>query len=152
MSELNDLDKCLLNDFQKGFPLESRPYLSLANRLGTSEEIVIERLKVLQEAGHISRVGAVFTPGRVGASVLAAMKVPRQELEHVARQINSFQGVNHNYEREHEFNLWFVATAPDAEALAASLEEMSEKTGYDIMELPLLEPYHLDLGFDLKWN
>ncbi len=152
MQVLDTIDKHLLNDFQQEFPLQSRPYQHLGQRLGISEEEVISRVGRLQDEGYISRVGAVFTPGKVGASVLAAMEVAPQEIENVASIINEFDGVNHNYEREHAFNLWFVVTAPDEASLAAILASMREKTGLDIMELPLLEPFHLDLGFELQWN
>ena len=60
--------------------------------------------------------------------------------------------VNHNYEREHAFNLWFVLTASDEARGRAVLEEIAALTGLEVMELPLVEAYHLDLGFPIQWN
>ena len=126
---LNELEERLLNDFQDGFPLTERPYEAIARRLGTSEGAVIEALAGLRDNGLISRVGPVFRPNRVGASTLAAMAVPAQRLEEVAALVSAYPEVNHNYEREHAFNLWFVATAPDRERLTELLGEIEGRTG-----------------------
>jgi DNA-binding Lrp family transcriptional regulator len=107
------LDFRLLNDFQRGFPLATHPWKVLAERLDCSATEVMARLACLQDAGKISRVGPVFAPNRIGASTLAAMAVPEAELPRVAAQVSAFPGVNHNYRREHRYNLWFVASAPD---------------------------------------
>lgn len=147
--ELSALEKRLLNRWQKGFPLTPTPYADIARELGTSEALVLTLLEKLQQQGVISRVGPVFRPKKVGASTLAAMAVPSQELERVAAIISSYQEVNHNYEREHRFNLWFVVTAGDEEKLHAVLREMEERAGHAVMNLPLEHQYHIDLGFPL---
>ncbi|MDX1654961.1 MAG: AsnC family transcriptional regulator, partial [Candidatus Competibacteraceae bacterium] len=134
---LDPVDKRLLNDFQRGLPLEPRPYQAMARRLGIAEAEVITRLERLLDAGVVSRVGPVFAPRRVGASTLAAMAVPPGDLEQVAARISAFAEVNHNYEREHPFNLWFVVTAPDQAHLDATLRAMEAATGLPIMSLPL---------------
>lgn len=149
---LTDLDKQLLNDFQRDFPLVARPYAVLAERLGVSEEEVLQALQALQEAGAIARVGPVFRPNRVGASTLAAMAVPADRLEEVADWVSACPAVNHNYEREHRFNLWFVATAADDTTLQQVLKDLEQQTGCPILNLPLVQDYHIDLGFELQWN
>ncbi len=146
---LTELEKRLLDAWQKGFPLVERPYAEIARRLGINEGLVLKLLQKLTDQGLISRVGPVFTPRRVGVSTLAAMAVPPQELERVAAIVNDFDEVNHNYEREHHYNLWFVVTAPDEEKLRAVLEELEARTGHPILDLPLEAQYHIDLGFPL---
>ncbi len=148
---LDELEKHLLNDFQDGFPLEERPFAAIARRLGTTEARVMGALRGLQADGMISRVGPVFRPNRIGASTLAAMAVPPRRLEQVAALVSAYPEVNHNYEREHEFNLWFVATAPDREHLTAVLEEIRRSTGLPVMDLPMVEDYFINLGFPLQW-
>jgi len=149
---LDELEKHLLNDFQDGFPLAERPFEVMARRLGTTEERVLETLRGLLADGMISRVGPVFRPNRVGASTLAAMAVPPSRLEQVAALVSAYPEVNHNYEREHEFNLWFVATAPNREHLAAVLAQIGERTGIPVMDLPMIEDYFINLGFPLQWS
>ena len=146
------VEQHLLNDFQHNFPLSPTPYADMAKQLGISEERVLQILQAKTEEGVISRVGAVFAPNKVGASTLAAMAVPEAELLQVAEQISSCDSINHNYQREHEYNLWFVITAASKEALAEEIKNIESKTGYEILNLPMLEDYHIDLGFDIKWT
>jgi DNA-binding Lrp family transcriptional regulator len=146
---MTPLEFRLLNDFQRRFPLVPRPYAVLAETLGAAEEAVIATLAGLRHAGAVSRIGAVFRPGAVGASTLAAMAVPPERLEAVAALVSSRREVNHNYEREHRYNLWFVAGAPDERRLAATLEWIAETARLPVLALPLVEEYHVDLAFPL---
>lgn len=146
-----ELQKKLLNDFQRNFPLSPTPYAEIATQLGVSEEVVIQTLKEWSDQGIIGRVGPVFPPNRIGCSTLAAMSVPPARLEEIANYINTFPEVNHNYEREHPFNLWFVLTAATPVRLQTVLEEIEEVTGFPVMSLPLLEDYHIDLAFKLPF-
>jgi DNA-binding Lrp family transcriptional regulator len=146
------LDQRLLNEFQQDFPLESRPYAVLGQRLGLDEDEVMDRLARLTRSGTISRVGAVFRPHTVGGSTLAAMAVPAERLEEVAELVNAFPEVNHNYQREHHLNLWFVVTAVSKARVAEVLAEIAARSGIKVLDLPLLEHFHIDLGFDLKWS
>lgn len=146
---MSPLEFRLLNDFQRGFPLVAQPYAVLAEALGSDEAGVIETLARLRAAGALSRIGAVFRPGALAASTLAAMEVSAERLEAVAAVVSSFPEVNHNYEREHRLNLWFVAAAADVAALDATLARITRLTGIAVLKLPLLEEYHIDLGFSL---
>src|SRR5574343_422058 len=144
------LDFHLLNDFQRDFPLCPAPFAELASRLGVAEKVVLGRLENLRRDGKISRVGAVFAPKRIGASTLAAMAVPPEKLEAVAAAVNRFPEVNHNYEREHRYNLWFVVTAASEGRLQATLGAIEQAAGYPLLALPLQEEFHIDLGFPLQ--
>jgi DNA-binding Lrp family transcriptional regulator len=150
--QFSRLEQRLLNEFQQGMPLTSNPYADIARQLGVYETTVLETLQRLQTEGVISRVGAVFRPNRVGASTLAAMAVPEAELEAAADIVNQFDEVNHNYEREHHYNLWFVVVASDEERLQDVLLEIEASCGYPVLDLPLLNEFFIDLGFDLKWT
>lgn len=152
MQSLTDIEKHVLNDFQHGFPLVPRPYQELAEKLGTSEDVIIETLNKLKQDGFVSRVGAVFRANSIGASTLAAMSVAEEEIEAVAAKINEYSEVNHNYKREHHFNLWFVLTASNEHELNAVLDDIEQQTGYPVMYLPMIEDFHIDLGFDLDFN
>lgn len=150
--QLDSLEKRLLNDFQHDFPLVSRPFQVIAEKLNTSEDVIIDTLAQLQEKGFVSRVGAVFRANSVGASTLAAMAIPENQLEEVAAMVSDYSEVNHNYQREHYFNLWFVLTASDEQVLNSVLDDIEYRSGIPVMYLPMLEDYHIDLGFDLKWT
>jgi DNA-binding Lrp family transcriptional regulator len=145
------LNRRLLNDFQRDFPLMPRPFAHIGARLGIDEQEVLERLAALAESGAVSRIGAVLRPRRLGASTLAAMAVPRECLDAVAEMISAYPEVNHNYEREHRLNLWFVAIAPDEARLSEVLEDIERRSRLPVLRMPLLEHYHVDLGFELTW-
>lgn len=146
---LTSLHKCLLNDFQRDFPLSSRPYQDIANTLGVSEDEVLSALTELNDNNFISRIGPIIPPNHLGVSTLVAMAVPEPQLKAIADIISAYPEVNHNYEREHTFNLWFVVIASDAGHLRAVLEAIEQKTGYKTMSMPLLDDFFIDLGFKL---
>jgi DNA-binding Lrp family transcriptional regulator len=152
MRQYSDLEQRLLNDFQQALPLSPTPFSDLAKELGVYETTVLENLKRLQGEGVISRVGAVFKPNRVGVSTLAAMAVDETELADIAAIVSEFAEVNHNYERFHHFNLWFVVVATDAVSLKNTLDLIEASCGYSVLDLPMLQDYFIDLGFDLKWT
>lgn len=152
-SSINDFSKLeqhLLNDFQRDLSLSATPYADMAQQLGVSEKEVLNSIKSLQERGVISRVGPVFKPNKIGVSTLAAMSVPADKLECVARIVSAFPEVNHNYERDHEYNLWFVVTASNDEHLNNILDEIEQHTEQSVMSLPMLDDYFIDLAFTLK--
>ncbi|MGJ0491099.1 Lrp/AsnC family transcriptional regulator [Methylobacter sp.] len=149
---LTPLHKRLLNDFQHDFPLTERPYQAIADELGVAEDDVISALNDLNDNHFISRIGPVIPPNHIGISTLAAMAVPEKRLQEVADKISAYAEVNHNYEREHRFNLWFVVIASDAAHLQDVIAAIEYETTYKIMQLPLLDDFFIDLGFKLDLN
>ena len=152
MRQYSNLEQRLLNEFQHGLPLSPEPFADIARQLDVYQSTVLETLERLQTEGVISRVGAVFQPNRVGASTLVAMAVPEAELQRVAEIVSSFTEVNHNYEREHRYNLWFVVVAANDARLREVLAQIEERCGYALLDLPLQDEFFIDLGFDLKWT
>jgi DNA-binding Lrp family transcriptional regulator len=148
-AQLTALEKCLLNEYQRGLPVCPSPYAEIAGQLGVTEEAVIRTLESLLARGLVSRVGPVFAPQQAGASTLAAMAVPAERLEAVAEMVNRYEEVNHNYQREHAINLWFVVTAPDESRLQQVLDEITQATGIAVLNLPLERAFFIDLGFPL---
>ncbi|GAB4262385.1 MAG: AsnC family transcriptional regulator [Methylomicrobium sp.] len=146
---LTSLHKRLLNDFQHDFPLTQRPYLAIAEQLGVTENEVLNALDELCQENLISRIGPIIQPNQIGKSTLVAMAVPNERLQHIAALVSSFPEVNHNYEREHRFNLWFVVIASNDEHLRNVLNRIEQATGLPTMDLPLVNEFFIDLGFTL---
>ena len=140
----------LLNEWQRDFPLEPRPFARIAQAVGVSEQDVIATYRDLSSQGLVSRVGAVFAPRRLGASALAALAAPPERLEEVAARVTREPAINHNYQREHHYNLWFVVTAASRAQLDEVVAGIERDTGCGVIVLPLEEEFHIDLGFDLK--
>lgn len=145
----NPTELALIDRWQHGFPLVEKPFEVVGRLAALDESETIGIFRRMRENDVISRVGAVVKPNTVGASTLAAMQVPPERLEQVAGLVSREPLVTHNYEREHAFNLWFVVAGASAEAIAATNRRISDQTGLDVVELPMLEAYHLGLGFSL---
>ncbi|WP_431474102.1 AsnC family transcriptional regulator [Marinobacter sp. KM021] len=149
---LDMVDRQLIDRYQRDLPVSERPYEDMARELGLTEEEVIERLSALQEQQVLSRVGPVFEHSQAGASLLAAVAAPDEQIDLVAARINRAPGVNHNYAREHTYNLWFVMTAPNDDILEERLDELEHHLKLPMLRLPMVEGYHIDLGFDIDWE
>jgi DNA-binding Lrp family transcriptional regulator len=144
-----DSKERLLAQWQHGFPICSQPFDELAAQTGLMpDEIQSEYRRALKD-GRISRIGAVFRTGTGGAAILAAMSVPEADIEAVAALVSAHPGVNHNYLREHAFNLWFVMNATSKAAVESGIANLEAATGLRALRLPLVCAYHIDLGFDL---
>lgn len=144
------LHKHLLNDYQQDFPLSPTPYRDIAEQLGVTEDDVLAAFQSLSEQQMISRIGPVIAPNSIGCSALVAMAVPEYDLARVAALVSEYSEVNHNYERENRFNLWFVAVADNEAELKKVIADMEHKTGYPAMLLPMLVDYFINLGFELN--
>lgn len=140
----------LLNEWQRDFPLVARPFARIAETVGSNEDEVLAAYRQMMAQGLVSRVGAVFAPRRLGASALAALAAPPERLEEVAARVTREPSINHNYQREHRFNLWFVVTAASRAQLDEVVAGIERDTGCAVIVLPLEEEFHIDLGFDLK--
>lgn len=147
--EISTLQKQLLNNYQQDFPLSSQPFLAIANDLGVSEQDVISAFDLLKQQSFINRIGPIIQPNHIGVSSLVAMSIPEQQLPHCADIVSQFSEVNHNYERSHRFNLWFVLMASDNTQLDSLLSSIEQQTGFKTLKLPLLEDYFINLGFQL---
>jgi len=133
------LERKLLDEAQRAFPVCSRPYAELGDRVGCSEQEAYDAVHRLRESGTIRRIGGVFNSGALGyTSELVAMKVPAERIEDVASIVSEYHGVTHNYEREgDEYNLWFTITAETRRELDQIMVDIEKRTGVeDIMRLP----------------
>jgi DNA-binding Lrp family transcriptional regulator len=147
--KLSATELALVDRWQRDFPLISRPFEMVGLSVGIDESTAIETYERLRRQNVISRIGAVVKPHTLGASTLAAMRVPPERLEQVAAIVSREPLVNHNYERTNDHNLWFVVAGPHLPAVAATIEYIEEQTGLAVLDLPLLQAYHLDLGFSV---
>lgn len=147
MAEISPREREFINDWQRDFPLESRPFHRISATVEESETEIMAMVRDLIRRDIASRLGAVVAPNTAGASTLAAMSVPAERLDEVAEIVSREPAVNHNYEREHAFNLWFVVTAADAGEVGATLERIASAAELPVIDLPLEQAYHIDLGF-----
>lgn len=151
MSELDEIDKSILNRIQSNFPIDSQPFMIIAKDLGLEEDNVIARVQHLKEKGIIRRIGGNFVPDKVGyVSTLCAARVPENKVDEFAAVVNRYPGVTHNYQRDNDFNVWFTFIAPSMAEIEKNLTEISARTGIaDILNLPATKVFKIKAHFDL---
>jgi DNA-binding Lrp family transcriptional regulator len=149
---LDRIDRELLSRVQEEIPLTERPYAELADGLGISEDDVMERLRLLKEAGVIRRMGGVFDSRRLGyKGTLCALKVPQERIEDVAAVVNRYPGITHNYLRRHAYNMWFTVLSESQEKTEGILAEIKRETGIeDLLNLPSRRFFKVRVKFDVK--
>jgi len=142
-------DRAIINALQGGFPICDRPFAQVAAQLGLSEDELIRRLEALLAAGTLSRFGPMYHAERLGGSlILTAMQVPAEDFERVAEQVNAMPEIAHNYEREHDLNMWFVVATGTPEEAEATLARIEAETGYPVYPMPKLKEYFVGLRLE----
>lgn len=149
--QLDEVGKKLLNEIQWVFPLVDRPYLEIAEKHGVSEQDVMRRVAVLKKMGIIRQINAIFDTRRLGyKSALVAFSVKPDKLDQVADVINEHPGVSHNYERNHEYNMWFTLAVPPGTDMKNDLDRMATLDGVvKYRVLPTLKLYKIGVRLDM---
>jgi siroheme decarboxylase len=149
--QIDALDRRLLNEIQWVFPLADRPYLEISRRYNISENSVMQRISILKKIGIIRQINAIFDTRRLGyKSALVSFSVSSDKLNHVAELVNKHPGVSHNYERNHEFNMWFTLAVPPNVSMKAELEKMASIDGVKKYRvLPTLKLYKIGVRLDM---
>lgn len=148
---LDEKDRLILNEIQSNFPITREPFEELGKRLNMDPEEVFSRVKALKENGIIRRIGASLSSKMLEfSSTLCAAKVPESKLERFVESVNKYPGVTHNYEREHEYNIWFTFIARDRETILHALDDIRKETGVnDIIELPAKKIFKVKVDLSL---
>lgn len=151
---LDEIDRKIVQILQDDFPMVERPWKEVGDKLNITEDDAINRLKRLNELGITRKIGSIIDASKVGltAATLVAMKVPKNKVANVACTINEYGSISHNYEREHEYNVWFTITASSNEGLTNILEEIMQKTGIppnDVLNLPTKQRFKINVRFQL---
>ncbi len=149
--EITDADAQLLNAVQWSFPLDAAPYAVLAERLGLTEDQVIDRLRAVKDEGVLRQLSAIFDTRALGyTSALIAAKVDADHIDAAAEIINDHPGVSHNYKRNHDYNLWYTLAVPPGEDFDAHLDVLHHASGARVTrKLPTLKLYKIGVKLDM---
>jgi len=147
---MDSTDKRLLDIIQTDFPLTPRPYAVLGERLGISEQETLDRVRALKKHKIIRRMGANFHSAKLGyRSTLCAAKVPPEKLDAFVALVNAQPGVTHNYQRRHAYNVWFTCIGPSWDAVCATLDDIMQRTGIPILNLPATKLFKIRVDFQM---
>jgi DNA-binding Lrp family transcriptional regulator len=147
---MDNTDRRIINALQTEIPVCDHPYAECAAALDMSEDELLRRLAKLRETGILSRIGPMYHAERLGGGLaLVAMRILPEDFERVAEQVNAFDEVAHNYERDHVLNMWFVLATETAERVNETLSEIEEITGYPTYNMPKIEEFFVGLRFEV---
>ena len=150
-TDLDQIDRELLNIIQSSFPLVEEPFEHIGRRLSIPAPEVEERIRTLKEKNVVRQISAIFDTRRLGyKTVLVAMRFPEERLDAAARAINEHPGVSHNYARNGSYNLWFTLAVPPNESLEDTIEGMAQRTGAERFRLmPTIRFFKIGVNFDM---
>ena len=159
-TDLDLIDKLILDVIQSDFPIAARPYAVIAERLKAGgelaannvpvpgEEEILERVNRMRRGNIIRRLGANFQSSKLGyRSTLCAAKVPAEKLDAFIDCVNAKSGVTHNYLRRHEYNVWFTVIGASWENVCACVSEIESETGVSVLNLPAEKLYKIRVDF-----
>jgi len=156
-TQLDETDKQILQLLQEDFPLVENPWRTLSSKTGIPEHQIVTRIEHLSKKGIIRKIGPIVDNSKIGyqSATLVALRVPENKVNAVAAVINQYGNISHNYEREHQYNIWFTLAAKNPEALNQTLNEILNKTGLnqaDVLNLPTTQRFKINVNFQLTPN
>jgi DNA-binding Lrp family transcriptional regulator len=150
MHRVDKLYNQIINILQDDFPVNTKPFQIIAEKLQISEDELLNRIRILQKCGLIRRIGGIMDSRKLGFySTLCACKVEQDRLEEVASIINLQKQVTHNYIRDHELNMWFTLTVSSPEELLTVIRYIEKLTGIKIVSMPATKLYKIKVSFEM---
>lgn len=145
---MDETDRRIINSLQGNFPISEHPYQQVAEQLGISEDELLKRLELLLENRTLTRFGPMYDIQKLGGNFsLCAIRVPSERFNEISEIVNSFPEVAHNYERDHEFNMWYVLATESLKQIDITNQAIEEKTGLKVYNMPKLQEFFVGLHF-----
>lgn len=105
---MDALDRRIVLATQAGLPLVPEPYKTIAEAVGTTPGMVIDRLSAMLERGAIRRIGAIPNHYRLGyrANGMSVWNVDDDHVNRLGAQIGALSFVSHCYRRPRALPDW----------------------------------------------
>ena len=147
--KLSALDKRILNRLQSDIPFTARPWKAMAKELYIEEGRFLKRVGILKKKGIIRRISAAFSPAKINfVSTLAAIKAAPHNIGKIAKEINSYPEVTHNYRRTGEYDLWFTLIAKNKKKITAIIRRLEKNKSIEkISEFPAIKLFKINVRF-----
>lgn len=140
MAALSGEERKVLAAIQDGLPLEREPYRAVADRLGISEERVLDVVRSLLEQKKIKRIGAVPDHYALGitANGMSVWDVPDERVAEIGRRLGEREEITHCYRRPRQpgwpYNLFGMVHARSRDDVVAAVERIAREL--DIARYP----------------
>ena len=134
---LNDeLDRRIIVATQSGLPVVAEPYHQVADQLGITTRLLMDRLEAMKQDQRIRRIGAVPNHYKLGytANGMSVWDVDDAIIDEVGKQIGELEMVTHCYQRprfmpEWPYNLFAMVHGHDREEVLNKVEEIARLLG-----------------------
>ncbi len=132
---LSPLEVQLVRELQQDLRLEPRPFLPAAQRLGLTEEALLEQARQLMANGVMRRFAAVLYHRRAGfkANAMGVWRAPEDRVEELGFQMAAFAAVSHCYQRpvypDWPYNIFTMVHGHTPEECERVLAAISAATG-----------------------
>jgi len=144
MTVLDPVDRQLVDRLQDGVPIARRPFEAVAAEIGIDEDEAAARVDRMLDSGVLTRFGPMFNVERVGgAFCLCAMAVPPDDFDRITEIVNAHAEVAHNYERDHELNMWFVLACDRPDGISTTAVTIEKQTGIEVLLFPKEAEYFI---------
>lgn len=135
---LDEQDRAIVGLIQSGLPICSRPYQSLGEQVGITEDEVIARLQRMQQTGCIKRMGVIVRHRELGyrANAMVVWDVPDENVSEVGKCLSQFEFVTLCYRRprclpDWPYNLFCMIHGHDREEALQNLKQMIQQCKID---------------------
>ncbi|MCQ4285852.1 AsnC family protein [Pseudomonas stutzeri] len=126
---------------EAGLPLAARPYRMLAERIGASEQAVLEQVRHWSEDGLFRRVGLVLKHRALGfrANAMLVLDIADDQVDEVGRRLGQAAGINLCYQRPRRlpdwpYNLFCMVHGREREQVCQLIENLLAEHG--LSEVP----------------
>ncbi len=137
-AELDGDDEALIAAIQGGLPLVPEPYAEIGRRIGLDEVEVIARLRRLQAAGVIKRLGVVVRHHELGyrANAMTVWDIPDDRVDSLGTCMGRFDFVTLCYRRPRRlpdwpYNLFTMIHGRDRDEVLANIARLRRECGLD---------------------
>jgi DNA-binding Lrp family transcriptional regulator len=137
----DELDKKVISLIQGDLPVDQRPFAVMAEQIGITEALFIERVQNLKKQGIIRRFGATLRHQEAGFSsnAMVAWLVPDHRIDEVGEILARFREVTHCYQRKPQndwpYNLYTMVHGNNRKQCYQIAKQMSQSSGIDDYEL-----------------
>ena len=133
---LDETDLAIMRATQAGLPLNPQPYQRIAEQLGLTAKVVIERMAAMQEQGIIRRIGAVPNHYKLGYRYngMSVWNVPDESIDELGQKVGQLEFVSHCYHRprhrpEWPYNLFAMVHGKSQEDVDQQIQQIADLLG-----------------------
>jgi siroheme decarboxylase len=131
----DERDIAVIRALQGDMAIVPEPYAPAAERLGMTQDQLLEHLEGMQDRRLLRRVAAILFHRRAGFSAngMGVWKVPDEQIMSLGPRMAAFRGISHCYQRptyrDWPYSIFTMAHGRSKEECDAILDSIAESTG-----------------------